>query len=154
MQTVFVGLLSLLLIALWPRLTKKIPGSIIAVFVGTFIVQYFHLHVDTIETRFGDIPSSFPLPSIPSIDLTTIRNLIMPATVIAILASIEALLSAVVADGMIGGKHKSNMELVAQGVANIVSPIFGGIPVTGAIARTATNIKNGGKTPVVGLFML
>ncbi|MGA9408367.1 MAG: SulP family inorganic anion transporter, partial [Bacteroidota bacterium] len=90
-------------------------------------------------------------PSIPSFDLATVRNLIMPATVIAILASIEALLSAVVADGMIGGKHKSNMELVAQGVANIVSPIFGGIPVTGAIARTATNVKNGGKTPVAGI---
>ena len=108
--TMVIGIVSLLVITLWPKMTKKIPGSIIAVFVGTFIVQYFHLHVDTIETRFGDIPSSFPLPSIPLFDLATIRNLIMPATVIAIQASIEALLSAVVADGMIGGRHKSNME--------------------------------------------
>ena len=104
--TVIIGILSLLIISLWPKITKKVPGSIIAVFAGTFIVQYFHLRVDTIETRFGDIPSSLPLPSIPSFDLAMIRNLILPATVIAILASIEALLSAVVADGMIGGKHR------------------------------------------------
>jgi len=151
LPTLFIAVFSLLVIVLWPRVTRKIPGSIVAVVAGTLIVQFFHLPVDTIETRFGSIPSSFPLPSIPSFDIATIRNLILPATVIAILASIEALLSAVVADGMIGGRHKSNMELVAQGVANVVSPIFGGIPVTGAIARTAANIKNGGRTPIAGL---
>lgn len=150
-ETVVVGMLSLLIILLWPRLTKKIPGSLIAIFAATFVVRYFHLNVETIETRFGEIPSSIPSPSIPSFDLATVRSLIMPATVIAILASIEALLSAVVADGMIGGRHKSNMELVAQGAANVLSPLFGGIPVTGAIARTATNIKNGGRTPVAGI---
>ncbi|HTY11396.1 MAG TPA: sulfate permease [Bacteroidota bacterium] len=149
--TFLVGLLSLLIMGLWPKLTKKIPGSIVAIIVTTIVVQYYHLPVATIETRFGSIPSSFPSPSVPTFTLAEIRNLIMPATVIAILASIEALLSAVVADGMIGGRHKSNMELVAQGVANIVSPIFGGIPVTGAIARTATNIKNGGRTPIAGI---
>ena len=149
--TFLVGLLSLLIMGLWPKLTKKIPGSIVAIIATTIVVQYYHLPVATIETRFGSIPSSFPSPSVPTFTLAEIRNLIMPATVIAILASIEALLSAVVADGMIGGRHKSNMELVAQGVANIVSPIFGGIPVTGAIARTATNIKNGGRTPIAGI---
>jgi SulP family sulfate permease len=151
LPTLFIAVLSLLVIVLWPRITRKIPGSIVAVLVGTLIVQFFHLPVDTIETRFGTISSSFPVPSVPSFDIATIRNLILPATIIAILASIEALLSAVVADGMIGGKHKSNMELVAQGAANILSPIFGGIPVTGAIARTAANIKNGGRTPIAGL---
>ena len=115
------------------------------------MVQYFHLHVATIESRFGEIPSMIPSPSLPWFDFATIRQLIMPATTIALLGAIEALLSAVVADGMIGSRHKSNMELIAQGVANIITPIFGGIPVTGAIARTATNIKNGGRTPIAGI---
>ncbi len=150
-QTFGIGLLSLLIIIFWPKVSKKIPGSIIALFLSTFIVQYFGLTVETIESRFGSIPSAFPAPSFPTINFADIRHLIMPATTIAILAAIEALLSAVVADGMIGGKHKSNMELVAQGVANIASPLFGGIPVTGAIARTAANIKNGGRTPVAGI---
>ncbi len=150
-ETLGMGLLALFIILFWPKISKKIPGSIVAILVTTALVQFFNLNVDTIETRFGAIPSSFPEPSIPSIDFATIKSLIMPATTIAILASIEALLSAVVADGMIGSKHKSNMELVANGVANILSPIFGGIPVTGAIARTATNIKNGGRTPISGI---
>jgi SulP family sulfate permease len=115
-------------------------------------VQLFHLRVETIGSRFGEIPSSFPVPTIPSFDLATLRHLIMPATTIALLAAIESLLSAVVADGMIGGKHRSNMELIAQGIANIASPLFGGIPATGAIARTATNIKNGGRTPIAGII--
>lgn len=150
-ETLFIGSLALLIIIFWSKISKKIPGSIVAIIVTTFIAQIFNLNVDTIESRFGSIPSSIPSPSIPEIDLATIKALILPATTIAILAAIEALLSAVVADGMIGGKHKSNMELVANGIANIFSPLFGGIPVTGAIARTATNIKNGGRTPIAGI---
>lgn len=150
-ETLFVALLSLIIIVSWSRVSKKIPGSVIAILVTTLVVYFFNLNVETIESRFGSIPSSIPSPAIPEFDLAMIKSLILPATTIAILAAIEALLSAVVADGMIGGKHKSNMELVANGVANILSPIFGGIPVTGAIARTATNIKNGGRTPVSGI---
>lgn len=150
-ETLFIGLLSLFIMIFWSKVSKKIPGSIIAIVVATLLVQFFNLNVETIESRFGAIPSSIPSPSIPEIDISTIRALILPATTIAILAAIEALLSAVVSDGMIGGKHKSNMELVANGVANIVSPLFGGIPVTGAIARTVANIKNGGRTPVAGI---
>ena len=151
-EALFVGLFSFLVIILWPRLSKKIPGSIVAILLATAIVHLFHLNVETIETRFGVLNSSIPAPSIPSFNLTVIKELILPATTIAILGSIESLLSAVVADGMIGGKHKSNMELVANGIANIITPLFGGIPVTGAIARTATNIKNGGRTPVAGII--
>jgi len=150
-ETLGIASLALFIIVFWQKISKKIPGSIVAILVTTALVQIFQLNVETIESRFGEIPSTFPAPSIPSIDIATIKNLIMPATTIAILAAIEALLSAVVADGMIGGKHKSNMELVANGVANLFSPIFGGIPVTGAIARTATNIKNGGRTPISGI---
>lgn len=112
----------------------------------------FHLPVETIGSKFGEIPSSLPIPVIPHIDFATIKHLIQPAFTIAILAGIESLLSAVVADGMIGGKHRSNMELVGQGTANIFSALFGGIPATGAIARTATNVKNGGRTPVAGII--
>ncbi|ACF11102.1 sulfate transporter [Chlorobaculum parvum NCIB 8327] len=150
-ETLAIGLTALFIIIFWPKVSTKIPGPLIALIVTTVAVRMLHLDVDTIETRFGDISASIPAPSVPSLDLGTIRHLIMPATTIAMLGAIEALLSAVVADGMIGGRHKSNMELVAQGVANIVSPLFGGIPVTGAIARTATNIKNGGRTPIAGI---
>lgn len=150
-EAVFVGVFSLLIIIFWPKVSKKIPGSIVAIVVVTAIVHLFHLHVETIESRFGTLHTAIPAPSIPYFDLAVVKELILPATTIAILASIESLLSAVVADGMIGGKHKSNMELVANGVANIFSPLLGGIPVTGAIARTATNIKNGGRTPVAGI---
>jgi SulP family sulfate permease len=116
------------------------------------LVHWLHLDVETIGQRFGHIPAGIPMPSIPHVDMAAITKLIPSATAIALLAAIESLLSAVVADGMIGGKHRSNMELVAQGVANIASPIFGGIPATGAIARTATNVKNGGRTPVAGMM--
>jgi len=150
-DTVMVGAVALLIIIFWPKVSRKIPGPLIALIVTTVAVRMLHLDVDTIESRFGDISASIPTPSFPSLDLATVRHLIMPATTIAILGAIEALLSAVVADGMIGGRHKSNMELVAQGVANIAAPLFGGIPVTGAIARTATNVKNGGRTPVAGI---
>ena len=147
-----IAMLALLIMIFWPKVTHRIPGSLIAIIVTTVIVIVFKLPVDTIGSRFGEIPSNLPSPSFYEIDLSIIRNLIGPATVIAILAAIESLLSAVVADGMIGGKHRSNMELVAQGLANIITPIFGGIPATGAIARTATNIKNGGRTPVAGII--
>lgn len=134
-----------------PRLTKKIPGSLVALILSTLVVSIFNLPVETIYSKFGEIPSSFPKPELPTIDFAIIKELIEPAFAIAILGSIESLLSAVVADGMIGGRHRSNMELIAQGAANIFSSIFGGIPATGAIARTATNIKNGGRTPISGI---
>ena len=146
-----IAALALLIILVFPKITHKIPGSIVALLATTAIVQIFHLPVETIGSKFGELPSALPSPVFPQIDFAIIKNLIQPATTIAILAAIESLLSAVVADGMIGGKHRSNMELVAQGVANIVTPLFGGIPATGAIARTATNIKNGGRTPVAGI---
>jgi SulP family sulfate permease len=133
------------------KITHHIPGSLVAILLATAAVYFFHLPVETIGSRFGAIPSSLPSPHLGHIDFDVIKHLIQPAFTIALLGAIESLLSAVVADGMIGGNHKSNMELVAQGVANIVAPIFGGIPATGAIARTATNVKNGGRTPVAGM---
>lgn len=133
------------------KVSKKIPGSIVAIILSTVIVYFFDLPVDTIESRFGEIPNHLPMPSFPEINFATIQALIGPAIAIALLGSIESLLSAVVADGMMGGRHRSNMELVAQGAANIVTGLFGGIPATGAIARTATNIKNGGRTPIAGI---
>ena len=151
LSSLFIGMIALLIIIFWPKISRKVPGSLIAIIVTTLSVQYFHLHVATIESRFGEIPSMIPPPSLPFFDFATIRQLIMPATTIALLGAIEALLSAVVADGMIGSRHKSNMELIAQGAANIITPLFGGLPVTGAIARTATNVKNGGRTPIAGI---
>jgi len=135
----------------WPKRFSKIPGSLVAIILTTGAVHVLSLPVETIGSRFGRIASSLPAPALPHIDFATIRQLIQPAFTIALLGSIESLLSAVVADGMTGGKHKSNVELVAQGTANIFSAIFGGIPATGAIARTATNIRNGGRTPVAGI---
>ncbi len=142
---------TVLIIQWWPNITHKIPGSLIALLATAAAAQWFHLPVDTIGSRFGSIPSSLPTPVIPDLDFNTIKNLIQPAFTIALLGGIESLLSAVVADGMIGSTHKSNIELVAQGTANIFSSLFGGIPATGAIARTATNIKNGGRTPIAGI---
>ncbi len=142
---------TVVIIIFWPRITRKVPGSLIAILTTTAAAYMLNLPVETIGSRFGPIPSSLPAPAIPSLDLATIKNMIQPAFTIALLGGIESLLSAVVADGMMGGRHRSNMELVAQGVANIGSSLFGGIPATGAIARTATNIKNGGRTPVAGL---
>jgi len=145
------AVISLLIMIYWPKVTHRIPGSLIAILITTFAVNYFKLPVETISAKFGEISSSIPHLTLYDINFKIIRNLIAPATVIALLSAIESLLSAVVADGMIGGKHRSNMELIAQGAANIVTPLFGGIPATGAIARTATNIKNGGRTPVAGI---
>jgi SulP family sulfate permease len=151
LSAILIALATIGITALWPRLTRKIPGSLIAILVTTAIVQFLHLPVETIGSKFGSIPSSLPAPVIPSLDFATIKQLIQPAFTIALLAAIESLLSAVVADGMIGGSHRSNMELVAQGAGNLFSALFGGIPATGAIARTATNVKNGGRTPVAGI---
>jgi len=142
---------TVVIIILWPRITRKVPGSLIAILLTTAAAYLLDLPVETIGSRFGRIPSSLPAPAIPTLDLATIKNLVQPAFTIALLGGIESLLSAVVADGMMGGRHRSNMELVAQGAANIGSSLFGGIPATGAIARTATNIKNGGRTPVAGI---
>ncbi len=146
-----VSLVSLAILILWPRISRRVPAPFVALVVATAAVTFLHLPVETIGDRFGEIHARFPAPRIPAVSLDMLRLLISPAFTIAMLAGIESLLSAVVADGMIGGRHRSNMELVAQGVANIVSPIFGGIPATGAIARTATNIKNGGRTPIAGI---
>ena len=142
---------TLAILALWPRLSVRIPGPFVALILATAMVHLFHLPVETIGTRFGAIDAGLPRLSFPSVSLQTGTALVGPAFTIALLAGIESLLSAVVSDGMIGGRHRSNMELVAQGVANIASPLFGGSPATGAIARTATNVKNGGRTPVAGM---
>jgi SulP family sulfate permease len=146
-----IGFSTLLIVIFWPRVTHKIPGSLVAIVVTTIAVQLFRLPVETIGSHFGAITSNLPVPSLPIPDIETIQRLVAPAFTIALLGGIESLLSAVVADGMTGGKHRSNTELIAQGVANMFSSIFGGMPATGAIARTATNIKNGGRTPVAGL---
>ncbi len=147
-----ISILALAIMILWPKITHRIPGSLVAIIVTTVLVLVLKLPVATIGSIYGEIPSNLPSPSFFDMNFTVIKNLIGPATVIALLAAIESLLSAVVADGMIGSKHRSNMELIAQGMANIVTPLFGGIPATGAIARTATNIKNGGRTPVAGMI--
>jgi SulP family sulfate permease len=151
LYALLVAISTIVIIMLWPKVTQKIPGSLIAILVTTAAVQLLKLPVETIGSRFGIISSSFPTPEIPHIDFATFKHLVAPAFTIALLCAIESLLSAVVADGMISGNHRSNMELVAQGTANIFSSLFGGIPATGAIARTATNVKNGGRTPVAGI---
>lgn len=139
----------------WPKLTKRVPGSLVAIVATTLVVQLLHLdsvhHVETIGSRFGEVPSGFPAFRLPNISFAQFTELFNPAVSIALLAALESLLSAVVADGMTGRRHRSDMEIVAQGVANIASPLFGGIPATGAIARTATNIKNGARSPVAGM---
>ncbi len=147
-----VGAGSLATIFLWQRVTRRIPGQLIAIIAATAAVQIFNLPVDTIQSRFGGVPDSLPAPQFPAVTYAMIRELFLPGLTIAILAALESLLSAVVADGMMGTRHRSNMELVAQGAGNIVSVIFGGVPATGAIARTATNIKSGGKTPIAGII--
>ena len=143
--------IALAIILVWPRINRRIPGPFIALLVSTAVAQLLHWPVETIGTRFGGISAALPHPVLPHITLAQAQALVGPAFTIAMLAAVESLLSAMVADGMIGGRHRSNMELVAQGIANIASPLFGGIPATGAIARTATNVKNGGRTPVAGI---
>jgi len=150
-DTIIVSAISLFTIIFLGKFLQKIPSTFIALILGTAIVYIFGLEVDTISTRFGQLTSSIPSIGMPEISFDVIYNLAGPAFTIAMLGAVESLLSAVVADGMIGGKHRSNMELIANGAANIVAPFFGGIPATGAIARTVTNIRNGGKTPIAGI---
>ncbi|MDZ4150169.1 SulP family inorganic anion transporter, partial [Methylicorpusculum sp.] len=147
-----LGALAIAIIIFWPRISQKIPGSLIAIMATTGLTWFFKLPVSTIGSRFGEIPNYLPLPHLPSCTWAQLPLFIQPAITVALLAGIESLLSAIVADGMLGTRHRSNMELVAHGVANIGSALFGGIPSTGAIARTATNIKNGGRTPVAGMI--
>ncbi|HEX6789985.1 MAG TPA: SulP family inorganic anion transporter [Candidatus Krumholzibacteria bacterium] len=147
-----VGVATVLILVYWAKIVRKVPSPIVAIIATTAAVQLFHIPVETIGSRFGSVPHLLPSPRIPHVDLATARALLSPALSIALLAGIESLLSAVVADGMTGRRHRSNTELVAQGVANIASPIFSGIPATGAIARTATNVNNGGQTPIAGII--
>ena len=150
-----MALISLVALFMWPKVTKKIPGSLIVIILATVIHLILNKTCGFETVLIGDrykIPSSLPTPSAPDFSFTTIRTVFPTAVSIAILAAIESLLSAVVADGMIGAKHDSNNELIGQGIANIFSPLFGGLPATGAIARTATNINNGGRTPVAGII--
>lgn len=149
-QALIVGIVCLVVLIVWPYINKVIPGSLIAVIVGVIMVKGFGMKVNTIGDLYT-ISSGLPSFTMPQFSFASIKNILPDAFTIAILAAIESLLSCVVADGMIGSKHRSNMELVAQGVGNIGSALFGGIPATGAIARTAANVKNGGKTPVAGM---
>ncbi|MFL5401307.1 MAG: SulP family inorganic anion transporter [Gemmatimonadales bacterium] len=142
---------TLLVLIVWPRVSHRVPAPFVALILTTVAAYLLKLPVETIASRFGEIHAGFPHLSFPSVTLAEGRQLVGPALAIAALGAVESLLSAVVADGMIGGRHRSNMELVAQGVANVVAPLFGGIPATGAIARTATNVKSGGRTPVAGM---
>ncbi|MCR4757010.1 MAG: sulfate permease [Butyrivibrio sp.] len=146
-----VGLVCLAIQIVWPKINQKIPGSLIAVIVGILMVKFLGLNVNTIGDLY-EISGKLPTPHIPVFDFKTIQSVAGDGFTIAILAAIESLLSCVVADSMIDSKHRSNMELVAQGVGNIGSALFGGIPATGAIARTAANIKNGGRTPIAGMI--
>lgn len=152
MATLGIGLAALLIIIALRRFAPKLPGYLIAVALSAVAVALFHIPVETIGSRFPDIQTGLPLPRLPAWDFAKLQSVIPSAFTIAFLAGIEALLSAVVADGMTGTKHRSNQELVGQGFANIASSLFGGLPATGAIARTATNIKAGAKTPMAGIF--
>ncbi len=145
-----VGVIGMAILIIWPKISKKIPGSLIAVVVGVVIVKAFNLEVNTVGDLYT-ISRELPEFSLPGFSFETVRQLIPSAFTIAILAGIESLLSCVVSDGMINDKHNSNTELIAQGVGNICSGLFGGIPATGAIARTAANVKNGGRSPIAGI---
>lgn len=145
-----ITLVTILITVYFKKVTTKIPGSFVAILIITAIVQLLKLPVTSIETVFGDIPQSIHL-ALPTFEWHDLVSYLAPALTIALLGGIESLLSAVVSDGMIGGNHRSNTELIAQGIANVITPVFGGIPATGAIARTATNVKNGGRTPIAGI---
>jgi sulfate permease, SulP family len=146
-----IGIGSILIVKFTPRVAPRIPGAFVAILAGTAAVKIFDLPVETIRSRFGTIRAGIPELYLPDFDLPLLGSLLLPAFTIALLGALESLLSAAVADGVIGGRHRSNMELVAQGAANILSPLFGGIPATGAIARTMTNIKLGARTPLSGI---
>ncbi|MPN21726.1 C4-dicarboxylic acid transporter DauA [bioreactor metagenome] len=147
-----VGLACIILMIYWPKVNKNIPGSLIALIIATAVVKIFDINIDTIGSVYSNISSSIPAPSIPKVDIKSIIPLIQPAITIAILAAIESLLSCVVSDNMIDDTHDSNAELIAQGAGNIVSALFGGIPATGAIARTAANVRSGGRSPISGII--
>lgn len=149
-EAVIVGVVCMAILIVWPKINDKIPGSLIAVIVGIAMVKLLHMQVNTIGDLY-EISNKLPGLTLPAFNFSMVRRLLPDAFTIAILAGIESLLSCVVADGMINSRHRSNMELVAQGTGNIASALFGGIPATGAIARTAANIKNGGRTPVAGM---
>ena len=142
---------TLAILIFWPKISTKLPSPFVALIAMTVLTRLLHLPVVTIGDRFGVIHAGLPSPVFPHVTFTLVRELMGPAMTIAALGAIESLLSAVVSDGMIGSRHRSSMELVAQGVANIVTPLFGGMPATGAIARTATNVKAGGRTPIAGM---
>jgi SulP family sulfate permease len=146
-----LALSSLLVVLLTPKLTKRIPGTITALFAGTAAFLLLHLRVETIGTRFGGIPSGLPHLDVPPFHAHLILTLLSPALTVAMLGAIESLMSAVVSDRMSNDKHNPNVELIAQGVANVASPMFGGLPATGAIARTATNIRSGAQSPIAGM---
>jgi SulP family sulfate permease len=146
-----IGVSSLAIILVAQRFFPRVPGALLSILCLTAVVQLFHLPVETIGSRFGSIPNFLPAPHLPDVSWETITRVFSPAVTIAMLGSIESLLSAVVADGMIRSRHRSNIELIAQGAANVISPLFSGIPATGAIARTAMNVKSGGRTPVAGI---
>ena len=151
-SAVGVGVGSLLIVLLWPRVTKRVPGSIVALLLATGVCMASGLHIETIGSKFGGIPVGLPQFRIPELRLDLFTTLVPSALTVALLASIESLLSAVVADNMSGDRHKPDVELVAQGAANLLVPFFGGIPVTGAIARTATNIRSGARSPIAGII--
>ena len=147
-----IGIFSIAGIAALRRFVPWFPGSLLIIAAVSALVAFLHLPIDTIASRFGALPAGLPMPSIPHVSVARISDLLPSAFVIAFLASVESLLSAIVADRMIGGSHRSNAELLGQGAANIVAPLFGGLPATGAIARTATNVRAGGRTPVAGII--
>ena len=146
-----VTVLTVVAIRVTPRIVPHVPGPLLAIVAGAVAARVLGLDIETVGSRFGGVPTGLPSFHWPRVEAAMIPELVQPALAIALLAGIESLMSAVVADGMTGGKHRSNAELFAQGVANLASPLFGGIPATGAIARTATNVKNGGRTPVAGV---
>ncbi|MEZ4396872.1 MAG: SulP family inorganic anion transporter [Candidatus Krumholzibacteriia bacterium] len=146
-----LALFTMAMIWLWPRLKTPIPAPLVALVAATLLVRALGLDIETIDSRFGSVPSGLPTLRLPHVDLRLLPALLPSALSIAMLAGIESLLSALVADGMIGGRHRSSAELLGQGIANLASPFFGGIPATGAIARTATNVKSGGRTPFAGI---
>lgn len=146
-----IGFVAVIIMLLWPKVTDKIPGSLVAIIITTAIVYFAKLPVNTIGSVYGELNSAFPSFRAPALSMKLVQQMLSPAFTIAILAGIESLLSAVVSDGMIGDTHKSNAELIGQGLGNIFSGLFGGIPATGAIARTAANVRNGGRTPIAGI---
>lgn len=151
LTSTIIGVVAIIIMLFWPKVTDKIPGSLIAIIITTAIVYFAKLPVNTIGSVYGELNSAFPTFHTPALSMKLVQEMISPAFTIAILAGIESLLSAVVSDGMIGDTHKSNAELIGQGLGNIFSGLFGGIPATGAIARTAANVRNGGRTPIAGI---